>query len=350
LGKNKNYKLIRLIEQSIKDFKLDLTDYNILLPVSLIEPALAPVMASLAGAANIYVPARDIETVNKTSFFINELDLKNRIVFIEKENPQILSKLDIVIKGDGVSYIDSEFISQLNENCIISMFPKNFDFTNIEGVDLKGCAQRKIPVIAVDPDDKNLMLNKYFAHLVIKRCFQADLNILNSRILLVGSGELMETILSLLKTMGAVVYAAYTDKPQDQLYILKHLHEAEIVIVADYPQKSELVIGNNGFINIGDLADINPEARIVHISGRMEINPLAFNRVFYTPEVITQNSLNVNAGNIGIKALSDVTAAIMKVAQTLIKSRNRSLLPGESLLSYNIINAEGPVILGKINF
>ncbi|MDD3014590.1 MAG: hypothetical protein PHC34_12885 [Candidatus Gastranaerophilales bacterium] len=350
MKENKNYKLIRLIEQSIKDFKLDLTDCNILLPAALTEPALAPVMASLAGAANIYVPARDIETVNKTTFFVNELDLKSRIVFIEKENPQILSGLDIVIKGEGVSYIDSDFISKLNENCVISVFPKNFDFINIEGIDLEGCAKKKIPVITVDPDDKNLMLNKYFAHLTVKRCFQANMDILNSRILLVGSGELMETILGLLKTMGAMVYAAYTDRQQDQLYILRHLHEVDTVIIADYPQKSELVIGNGGFINIGDLADINPEIRIVHISGKMEINPLAFNRVFYTPEVITQNSLNVNANDIGLRALSDTTAAVMKVAQTLIKSKNRSLLPGESQVSYNIINAEGPVVLGKIIF
>jgi hypothetical protein len=350
LGKIKNYRLIRLIEQSIKDFKLDLTGYNVLLPAGLFEPALAPIMASLAGAADIYIPARDIETVNKTSFFVNELDLKSRINFIEKENPQILSKLNIVVKGEGTSYIDSEFISALNEDCVISIFPKNFDFTKAEGIDLDGCAKKEIPVIAVDPNDKNLMLNKYFAHLAIKRCFQANMDILNSRILLVGSGELMEATLSFLKTMGAVVYVAYTDRPQDQLYILKHLHEVDAIIVTDYPQRTEVVIGNNGFIDIESLTDINPEVRIVHISGRMEINPLAYNRVFYTPEIITQNSLNINANDIGLKALSDITAAVMKVAQNLIKSKSRSLLPGESLVSYNIINAEGPVVLGKIIF
>lgn|GEM_PF-2404938 len=346
----KNYKIIRLIEQSIKDFKLDLKDCNILLPAMLAEPALAPVMASLAGAANVYIPAKNLEIVNKTSFFINELDLKNRITFVEKETPQILSDLNIVIKGEGVSYIDSEFISALNEDSVISIFPKNFDFENIEGIDLEGCAEKNIPVVAVDPNDKTLMLNKYFAHLTVKRCFQANVDILNSKILLVGNGDLMETILSLLKTMGAVVYAAYTDRPQDQLYILKHLHEVETVIIADYPQKSELVLGSNGFINIADLVDMNPEARVIHISGKMEINPLAFNRVLYTPEVITQNSLNIKAGDLGLKAISDLTAAVMKVAQTVTKSKSRSLLPVDSLVSYNIVNAKGPLVLGKISF
>lgn len=350
MREHKNYKLIRTIEQSIKDFKLDLTDCNILLPATSIEPALIPVMASLAGASNIYVPARDIETVNKTSFFVNELDLKSRIHFIEKETPQILSELDIVIKGEKISYIDSDFISALNENSVISVFPKNFDFTNIEGIDLEGCARKQIPVIAVDANDKTLMLNKYFSHLAVKRCFESGMDVLNSRILLVGSGELMETTLSLLKTMGAMVYVAYTDRPQDQIYILKHLHEVETIIVADYPQQSELVVGTNGFIDIADLADINPEVRIVHMSGKMEINPLAFNRVFYTPEVITQNVLNVNANDIGLRAFSDTAAAVMKVAQLLIKSKNRSLHTGESLVSYNIVNAEGPVVLGKIIF
>ena len=65
---------IKLIEQSIKTFKLDLSGYNILLPASVKEPALAPLMASMAGAKNVYVVARGNEVINKTSFVRKNLD------------------------------------------------------------------------------------------------------------------------------------------------------------------------------------------------------------------------------------------------------------------------------------
>ena len=346
----RNNKLIRFIQQSIKLFKLDLSGYNILVPALTKEPSLAPVMASMAGAKNVYIMADDIEVVNKVCFFETQLGLKSNFVFIQKETPQILSGLDIIIKGEGISYIDAGFISALKKDCVISVLPENLDFRNIKDISLEDCARREIPVVAVDPGDKNLMLYKYFSHLIIKKCYEADINVFKSRILLVGCGELLENVLSFLKSVGAQVYVAYTDRDKDKTYTLKHLFDTDIIVVIEYPQKSKSIIGNDGFIKIEDILDINPELKIIHLCGKIETRSLSLGRISTIPEIITQNSLNVSIDELDSRAITEITAAVMKAAESLIKLKKRTILPGESIVSYNIINAGGPVVLGRIMF
>ena len=351
---NSETKLVKLIEQSIKHFQLDLTGLNVLIPASFSkEPALALLLAGMGGAKNIYVKSTELNSVEKTSI-INDLNIKSNISFIDKETPQLLSSLDIVIKGGAIAPIDKAFISDLKENCVISILPDNLDFYNYEGIDLKACTERKIPVISVNPNDPNLMLNKYFAHSILKRCYDAGIEIFRSRILLIGNGDLLENTLSLLKLNGASVYAAYIDKPQIENYTLKHLPDIDAVIVIDYPQSGELIIGNSGIIKIADLIELNPDVECIHFSGKIEANILKFGGIAVTPATtpgfIAKNTINVNKDEISLMALVDSTTASMKAAESLIKSTNRTILPNESIISYDIINADGPIVLGKIMF
>lgn len=346
----KNYKLIRLIEQNIKHFELNLTGYNILVPLYSKEPALTPILARLAGAKNIYVPAQELDFINKISFFENETGNTSNITFIEKETPQLLSSLDIVMCAEGISYIDTSFISALKKECVISILPQNLDFNQTNNINQEECSKRKIPIVSVDPNDEELALYKRLAHLLVKKCSENDIDIFKSRVLLVSNGKLMDNTLSHLKACGAQVYCANTDKPQDRPYILKHLAEIDVIILADYPLKSTLVVGNEGFIRIEDILTINPEIKIIHLAGKVQTNSLNANKIFYTPENIVQNSLNVNIKELGIRAAVEIATASMKAAESLIKSKNRTILPSDSIVTYNIVNAEGPVVLGNLVF
>lgn len=350
MQKLKNYNLVRIIEQNIKQFNLDLSGYNVLLPVYSKESALTPVLASLAGAKNVYVTTRDLEAINKTSFYESELELTSNITFIERETPQVLSGLDIVLCGTGISYVDTTFASSLKKECVISMLPSNLDFNIHSGVNLEECSKRKIPVISVSPEDENLLLYRRLAHAVTKRCCENQIDILKSRILLVGNGRLMDNILSHLKTCGAQVYCAHTDKPNDKAYLLKHLADIDVIILADYPLKSTLVVGNEGFIRTEDILTINPEVKIIHLAGKVQTNSLTANRIYFRPENLVQNSLNVNIEELGLRAAVEMVTASLKAAESLIKTKSRTILPSDSVVTYNIINAEGPVVLGRVVF
>lgn len=345
-----NTRLIKLIRQSIKNYKLDLSGYSILLPVLSKEPMLIPLIASLAGAREIYAISKDLTLVKEITSYKNELNLESSFYFIEKETPQILKGLDIVIKGDIAPIIDDTVAASFKKQCIISLFPKNLDFAKANGINLEACAKNKIPVVSLDPGDPSLSLFKHISSLVIKKLNGCDIDIFKSKILLVGSGNLLENILVTLKSAGCQVFAVYTDKSETREYVSKHIGEADAIVLADYPSKQQTIIGNNGIIRIADLVDVNPEVKIINISGKVEVNPLLLGGISLIPETVSPNSINVNIEELSLRSITEITSAVMKVAESLIKSRNKTILPSDSIVSFNIVNSDGPFVPGKIMF
>lgn len=344
----RNYTLIRLIQQAIKQFRLDLSGYNVLVPVYSREHPMTAILAAMAGAKNIYVATREIETINKVAFYENEFEFSSNITFIEKETPQILSALDIILLGRGISFIDGAYTASLKKEAVISILPENLDFLKPDNINIEECTSKKIPIVCVEPADPNLSLYKHLAGIVTKRCRDNGVDLLRSKILLVSNGDLLDYILIQLKSEGAQVYTAHTDKPQDKAYMIKHLREADAVVVADYPQKSTLVVGNEGFIRVDDILSINPEVKIIHLAGKMQPNALTINRIHFAPVNIVQNTLNVNIAEMGLRSAVEIASASLKAAESLIKSKNRAILQDNSVVSYDIINTEGPEILGKV--
>ncbi len=341
----RNEKLLSIVNQSIKQFKLDLSGYGIFIPAFSYEPVLFPLIAAMASAKNVFVQGAQCSVIEKLKSFENQPEIKTNFIFVDRESPHVLSNTDILIKNEGMPYIDAKITAALKRNSVISVFPNDLDFLHIKDINLEDCSKNGISVISVDPSDNNLSLYKYFANIVLKRCYKSGLNVFKSKIIILGTGELMENIISLLNSCGAQVYAAHADSPDSQNYVIKHLKEADGLIIADYPPKSGLLIGNEGLIKIIDLVDLNPDIKIIHISGKLQTHSLTLSNIRLMPEVITQSSLNFDISKTDIRTLSNCIAAVMKVAEEKLglihKSGCSSAVPS---VKYNTLNAIKPLL------
>jgi hypothetical protein len=340
----KNSKYFELIKQNIETFKLNLSNYNVLLPVSPKEPALMAVIAAIAGAKNIYVKTNKPQikdNINKTA---TELGFEN-IKCVDNTTQELLSGINIVVKGGEIDKIDSAFINQLNKKSVITLFPENLDFNDAENIDLEACSKARISVAGIDPEDKNLNLYKYFSHIILKRCYEAGLDVYKSHVLLIGHGNLLDSSLQLLKVAGAIVYSCNIQTSIDQAFLLKRLPELDAIIVMDYPQTSKQVIGSKGSISISDIVDLCPNVKVIHFSGKLEENSLTFGKIKYFPAKITQNSINLNIRELGEKGLVEIATVCLKVADNLIKSGTSSMHINDSIVIYKILNKAQPVLL-----
>lgn len=340
----KNSKYFELIKQKINTFKLSLNNHNVLLPASPKEPALLAVIAAMAGAKNIYVKTNKLPIKDNIIKTAMELGFEN-IKCIDNPTQELLSEINIVVKGGEIDKIDSTFINQLNKKGVITLFPENLDFNDTENIDLEACNKETASVVAIDPEDKNLNLYKYFSHIILKRCYETGLDVYKSHVLLVGHGSLLEFSLQLLKAAGAIVYSCNIQASLDQVFLLKRLPELDAIIVMDYPQVSKQVIGSKGVISISDIVDLCPHVKIIHFSGKLEENSLNFGEIKYFPAKITQNSINLNIRELGKNGIVEVTTACFKVADNFIKSRVSSLHINDSIVIYKIINKTNPVLL-----
>jgi len=341
----KNSKYFELIKQNIETFRLNLNNYSILLPASPKEPALLAVIAAMAGAKNIYVKTNKISVKDNIAKTATELGFEN-IKCVDNITRDLFSEINIVVKGGEIDNIDGAFLNQLNKKSVITLFPENLDFTDTENIDLEAFNKEKASVIGIDPEDKNLNLYKYFSHILLKRCYEAGLDVYKSRLLLVGHGSLLDSSLQLLKAAGAIVYSYNIQASIDQAFLLKRLPELDAIIVMDYPQTSKQVIGSKGAISISDIVDLCPYAKIIHFSGKLEENSLNLGKIKCLPAEITQNSINLNIQELGKNGLVEIATACIKVADNLIKSRANTMQITDSVVTYKIINKTQPVLLG----
>jgi hypothetical protein len=334
-------RFIRYIKNSIKTFELDLNELNLFVPVLPVYTSIFPVMASLAGAKQVCAITDDLETVNRTAMYQQLYDWKTEVSFINELNQQILSHLDIIVKSDDTSYMDRKSINFLKKECVISCFPQNCDFSSVSGIDAESCAEKGIKIILLNPNCKEIGLFKHISHLILKRCYENGISLYKSKILLVGGGELTENILSLLKAIGANVFVASTNRPEDRDYAIKHISDSDAVILCEYPLTNEIILGNNGFINIHEAKEKNPELKIIHLSGKVEMNPLILSGLDYCPDTIIQNTLNLNIRETSLKLICDTVAATLKSAESLIKNPNKSIQFNDSIVSFRVVNPKG---------
>ncbi|OGI03818.1 MAG: hypothetical protein A2Y25_07360 [Candidatus Melainabacteria bacterium GWF2_37_15] len=313
----KNKKLKELISQYISKYNLSLKDYNVLVPIMDNEPLLFGVIAGMAGANNIYVFNPKININEKHNAVPGEFAFNLNI--IGSLPYEVLPNLNILLKNTTISLKDEKTNCLPLRNFVISSLPLNLDFLGSQDPDIKTLKAKKIPVLNHNPEDQRLDLYQHLSHIVLKRCYKHGIDIFRSKILLVGHGTFLNTTLSLLKSLGAMVYVCNTGLPFDQTYVLKHLKDIDVIIAMDYPKQEIQVIGSKGVIEIGDIVDLSPFVRILHISGEIETGSLKLGGIRYYPDEINQESLNVSINELGERGQVEIAVNCLKLAENYLK-------------------------------
>jgi len=340
-----NSKSFEQIKNTVKGFNLKLDDLNLLLPVCPHEPSLMAMIAAVAGAKNVYVKTAKhsvMEIIYKTA---KEYGFDS-IRCIEESKPILLAGMDIVVKGGEIENIDSLFVHQLSKKSVITLLPDNLDFENTENIDLEACRKKMIPVAGIDIVDKKLNLYKYFANIILKRCYEAGLDVFKSKILLAGHGNLLNSTLEILKAAGAVTYSYNLQAANNEQY-LKHLPELDAIIVLDYPKTAEQVIGSKGLISISDIVDTNPDLKVIHFAGKLETGSLNFGQIQYYPEKINTASINLNISELSQKSLIEILTACLKVGENLTNTGTDCLNLNSSVVTYKVLNKVSPAFSGR---
>lgn len=332
-------KLIRNIQNVIKTFELNLKDKTLIVPNPSNFPGVLTLLANYAGAKKVYTLTDDLKTKDLILSLQQEKQWETQNIFVDEIKTEILNEIDIIVKSDDITYLDEKIINKLNPNTIVAYLPYNFDFNVINGIDLDYCTQKGIKIAVLNPNSKDLNLFKYISHLVLKRLYLNNIEVYKSKILILGSGEIFENLLSLLKSVGANVFAASTSKKEDKNYVLKHIVDAEALIISEYPIFQNCIIGNNCFLDISDIVDKNPELKIMHLCGKIEMNSLRLSGLEYYPDSIVQNTLNLNIKEIGFNVFCGTAAAVMKTAECLIKYPQKSIQLNDSVISYKVANS-----------
>ncbi len=332
----KDQKFTEILKQSLKRVRLNLAEKTLLLPEFTPDPSIMPLMAGLSGAATVFVTSRNVEVINKIKRIAEELKLNTKYHFIESETDEIIPNIDILVKGKGVSTIGANYVAKLNQSCVISICPKDLDFTAIEDIDIDYCTGRKIPVIMFDPADSKIELYKYYAHLILKRLYESGLDAFRSKTLIIGNDGLLQNAISVLKASGVNIYAVDTEKQPQKDYITKHLQGLDAIVVADTNQKIQNIISTepSALIEVVDIATSCPEVQIIHLCGDIDLRAINFSSIKCNPANFKPQKMNISLNDFKEGFWADLAVGVLSCAG-FVAMENQAHW---QIVSYKILN------------
>jgi hypothetical protein len=320
-----------LIENAIHKFVLDLKGLHILTEAATGYYILTPVIAALAGADQVYAITCN-SRYGTASAVCDEMihlarywGMENRIRVFESREDPCIQKADIITNLGFVRPLDAPFLRRLKPKAVIPLMWESWEY-RAEDLDLEECRHLGIPVLGTNEHHPDLRIFEYLGPLALKLLLAMDVEVYNSNIVIIGSGEFADIIKKYLLSVKANVTPL---NPQNScIFEEKISHEAlklaDAIVVAEHHSRG-MLIGPEGRMSSEILHALNPHLVIVHICGGVDRMALESAGIRCVPnEFAPPGHMSVTTDYLGPRPLIDLHTAGLKVGELLWR-RNQEL-------------------------
>jgi len=319
------YRCRRLIKEAIKTFNLDLSGLIILTEAATGYYVLTPLIAALAGAEKVYGLTRDSRYGNallveeQTLAIAQRWSVSHKIEVLFSREDERISYADVVTNLGFVRPLDDSLLRRLKKTAVIPLMFETWEFRS-EDLDLKTCRELDIPVLGMNENHPDLEIFKYVGHLALKLLFEIDIEVIKSRILVIGGGEFGKAVRISLQAAGATVYCvngeAFYKSKQEHI-----LRKCDAVVVVEH-QFRGVLLGQSGQMTARELKSLNSGIALIHIAGNIDQKNLEDENLMFVPSRIAlPGYMSVATDYLGPKPLIDLHVAGLKVGESLARER-----------------------------
>lgn len=284
-------RVLRLAERSIAARRLDLSGLRVLTEAAVGYRRLTPVIAALAGAAEVYAVGRDSVSASRrdaeaqTSWLAGVAGARERIRFYPTRLQAPLHAVDIVTDLPGVRPIDESIVRNLTAGAVVSLMRGTSSWRSTD-VDVASCRRGGIPVAGLDEDAVGFY--RWTALTAVHGLLGLGVEIGGATLAVAGDGAGYGHVVRALAQLGARLLVAAPDnagrialyggeKIGDDLADLAargRLAEAEAVLVCP-SEPGRRVIGPGAEIDPADLAQLAPHVAVLCLAGEVDRRGLA---------------------------------------------------------------------------
>ncbi len=318
----------RLVIYALMTFSLDLKGLFLLTEAATGYYALTPLIGALAGAEKVYCITRDSrygsarEAAEATKGLAKAWGVVDRIEAVADRDDPAIRLADIVTNLGFVRPLDANFLGRLKATAVIPLMREPWEFRDSD-LDLQECRRRGIPVLGTNERHPTLQTFGYIGHLCMKLLFELDIEVFQSRVVLVGSGEFVHAAVVALTRAGADVTVINPSlKDAFQLEAEREaLRWADVLVVIELSMR-EKIIGQGGRITASGLACLNRRIVVAHIAGYVERGELEAAGIDCRPERFAPPGfMSAATDYLGPKPLIDLHAAGLKVGELMARQR-----------------------------
>lgn len=335
----------RLIREFIGKLNLDLSGLVVLTEAASGNYVCTPLIAAMANAENVIALSKNSRHGYAQDIIDNTLSMakifgigRDSIHAVDQLEPDLIEKADIITNLGFVRPIGKEFISHMKRSAVVSLMYETWEFRQ-QDLDLSESLQRGIPVLGTNEQHHALKILDYIGPLCIKILLEAELEIVRSKIVIVGSNKFVKNIVKTLATSGADVLCAtdFDSRLIGELGGMKignslkeeraqeHMKNCDALFINTYPDQGT-VIGKNADISPTQLSELSPETVIVQFNGLIERESLEGHSFTVLPhEEPERGHMGWTLAHLGPKPVIALNCAGLKVGELLARGRLKGL-------------------------
>jgi hypothetical protein len=304
---------LKMMYKIIEEF-----DFNLCGKTVVTECASGPyqynaVAVAAAGASEVYLVAKNSDQFgsaqdNLNNFFQILKDEKIDVQTYVVNDNTFFNRVDIVTNSGHVRPIDANFLSRINNSCVISLMYEAWEFRTTD-IDLGAAEKRKDWITNVNESDVLISTFKYLGILVISELIKNQKLLLNNRILLIGEGPFVEGIKSVLKPLVGNLFCfnnfeEYRNKVR--------FSRCDAVVIADR-RSGQFDPGWNFLSRNPDI--FSNDTLFINLSGTVPENPSS---TLGYPGLAgfkaSRGYMNIHAGKLGMEPVLRLFMGSLKIA------------------------------------
>jgi hypothetical protein len=264
------------------------------------------------------------ETVSAATVF----RCSERVTVLSSRDDPRVGEADLITNLRGVRPLDKLFIARLKPTSVIPLMFESWEFRP-DDLDLSACRARGIIVLGTNESDSRVDVLSYVGPVVLKLLLEAGIELLHSKVLVLGSGVFAEIASSSLRSAGAEVHN-FRAADRSQLAEPRSrniLASADALLVAEHVDRAPL-FGEKGGLDPIAAAEANPGLLVVHLAGNVDRKLVvdagltAYPAVFASP-----GYMSVTTAYCGPAPLIRLHCAGLKVGEIAARARRAGLNP-----------------------
>lgn len=315
-------KIKHKIQTTIDTLQLDLFDINVLTEVGSHYFLFTPLIALMANAEKVFAWAKDSrygkaeDNVKDLIFLLDYFKIdKNKIEFSQNERPILhIQQANIITNSGLVRPLNKEFLQNASPNAVIPLMYEAWELRNSD-IDIDFCREKNIKVAGTWENYPSLRIFDYVGALCVKLAQEAGFEIFQNKIIVWSDDHFGELAQKAFQSLEAKEVILTTD-----IEILEeNIKNTDFVFFCDSDEKRQ-ILGENGFLNLENLKNLNPLLEIVHLYGDLSYDFLQKNNVKTYPNfdgkaLVMSHTLSY----LGITPLVGLQTAGLKVGECLYK-------------------------------
>lgn len=282
---------LRLIDRAIATHRLDLTGLRVLTEAGVGYRRLTPVLAALAGAAEVYAVGRDSVTSSRrdaerqTGWLASVAGVQDRVRLFPTRLQAPLHTVDIVTDLPGVRPIDESIVRNLTAGAVVTLMRGTAAWRSPD-VDVGSCRRAGIPVAGLDEDAVGLY--RWTALTAVHALLGLGIEIAGSTLAVAGDGPAYGHVARALAQLGARVFVITPDnagrvalcggerigRDLGDAAARSRLTEADALLACP-ADPTRRVIGPGAEIDARALAELAPHLAVLCLAGEVDARGLA---------------------------------------------------------------------------